>query len=369
MEKGNSAKVVIFSPNSGWLKGHYNVYTLSILEVLIKMKIEFDLICGPKFIKFFESKSSFKINKSNLIVYDRENQNSFFAFISNIKFTNKTIYESKGKLFMLDFFPPSLEHLAYPLTLLLQKRLNTTGIIHHAPKVNKEDSFIAKVYNKALIQLLKTLNFRGYKFLSHNFHYSEKVRRKIDINYLNYGVHNREVRREYNYRKKVLFFGGLSEKKGIMTLAKIAKKLEPLDISFTIIGKNVDVDESKLLSVIGESNKIKLDMRFIPEEEISHLFLEHDILALPYPTKWQGSSGPLHLAIEYELPIVTNNAPQLGYLVDKYGIGIVNKDSCTIGFLRSLLRMLYSDKDYSKNFNRAKIENSYYNLVSTLLSN
>ena len=97
------------------------------------------------------------------------------------------------------------------------------------------------------------------------------------------------------------------------------------------------------------------------------LFKNNDILVLPYLESLEQTSGPLHLAIEYGLPVVCSRAPQLKYIVDRYDIGIVTENSKDSALLKAILRLLQNKKDYSESFKNARAENSYHNQVQTIL--
>ena len=286
------------------------------------------------------------------------------AFFVYFIFFNKNLYKDNIPLVMLDCLPPPLCSLAYSFSLIIRKRNNVLGIIHHFPVVKKSMSFNRKIYNFCLIIFLNIMMFRGCKILTHTKHNADSKR----IKYLNYGINSRKLIRNYDSpRHKILFFGGLSVKKGIPRLIRVAKLLSHQGFEFNIFGKNIDINENELMQISKSYENINIKVGFIPDSNISKIFYKNDILVLPYSENWEGTSGPLHLAIEYGLPIVCSKAPQLEYMVKKYDIGIVTDDNRDSSLVKALLNIRFNQKDYKSNFLEGQRSNSFMKQSKTII--
>lgn len=122
---------------------------------------------------------------------------------------------------------------------------------------------------------------------------------------------------------KLLFFGSIHKYKGLDLLIEAMEKLVTKGISnitLTIAGKGQLWNEYRNLIKTPQMYDIKV--RFIENSEIPDLMSSHHFLVLPYHDATQ--SGPLRIALAYELPII---APDYGCFHETYTIqsGILYK--------------------------------------------
>ena len=125
---------------------------------------------------------------------------------------------------------------------------------------------------------------------------------------------------------KLLFFGSINEYKGLDILIE---KLEKLyvdgirNLKLTIVGRGDSWPKCK--KYIKTEGLYNLHIRFIDNAEIPDFMSSHHFLVLPYKDATQ--SGPLAIAVAYELPII---APAFGCFTETYnsesGILYQNED-------------------------------------------
>jgi D-inositol-3-phosphate glycosyltransferase len=122
----------------------------------------------------------------------------------------------------------------------------------------------------------------------------------------------REQRKLPNHAPVILFFGQIKQVKGLDVLlralpAVIAK--HP-DVILMIAGKlwKTDLSEySALIQQLGLESNVKLDIRYIPNEEVASYYAAADVVVLPYRKIYQ--SGVLLMAMSYRKAVVVSDIP------------------------------------------------------------
>ncbi|RYY09428.1 MAG: glycosyltransferase, partial [Chitinophagaceae bacterium] len=105
-----------------------------------------------------------------------------------------------------------------------------------------------------------------------------------------------------------LFFGNILSYKGLDILLKAVTRLSHSTKNFTLViaGRSEEWDQL-YEPLIGDQSVVEKMIRFIHIDEIPVLFSNADYLVLPYRDTTQ--SGPLMIAYNYNLPVITSNAP------------------------------------------------------------
>lgn len=144
----------------------------------------------------------------------------------------------------------------------------------------------------------------------------------------------KNVRNELNIhddKKIILFFGNLSERKGIFDVLESLFFLSPQETShfhFVFAGRVPDGVNDRfytLFNKIKEKVQITLMDRFCTYEEINDLCYTCDMLLAPYKDTTQ-SSGVIGYAAHYRKPVIAPNKGLLGKLVKRYELGLVVDD-------------------------------------------
>jgi glycosyltransferase involved in cell wall biosynthesis len=109
-----------------------------------------------------------------------------------------------------------------------------------------------------------------------------------------------------------LFFGVIRAYKGIDELAAAFSSLvhEGERVHLTVAGESWEDAESALRTIrdTGEDNH-NIISGYIPDDEVKDLFAEADVIVAPY--RRASASGPIGLAMEAGLPLVTTKVPAL----------------------------------------------------------
>jgi len=121
-----------------------------------------------------------------------------------------------------------------------------------------------------------------------------------------------------NNKLKILFFGQIRPYKNIELLIKVFNDLNFDDMELSICGICMNKEyEQNLLNSIGCNNGIKLDFRFIADNEIPKLLANNHILALPYSTESSLNSSAIILAFSYARTVISPNIGTIDEISDK----------------------------------------------------
>ena len=127
--------------------------------------------------------------------------------------------------------------------------------------------------------------------------------------------------------KSVLFFGMISEAKGVPSLIGAMDYLG--DYSLTIAGRFVDdASEKSVRDALKKSAaKITTDFGWIDEKKKELLFRKAAVCVLPY-TWAPYQSGILHNALSFQVPVVVTDVGALPEIVSSFHCGeVVNTDA------------------------------------------
>lgn len=132
------------------------------------------------------------------------------------------------------------------------------------------------------------------------------------------------VRPEYAYTsrgangpRRLLFFGNIREYKGVDDLlAAFAELPSSLDVRLTVAGQCDDPELRSNLAELAARSPGCVELRFerIPEDELSHLLAEADIVVLPF--RRSTTSGSAIFALCHGRPTIVPDLPSLAELPD-----------------------------------------------------
>lgn len=96
------------------------------------------------------------------------------------------------------------------------------------------------------------------------------------------------------------------------------KKIPHSDTILIIAGQpNVPALEQKILKLSEDDNRIRLDLQFIPEEQLQFYFGAADLVVLPY--RQILNSGGLFLALTFNRPVLVPDKGSLSEVKEKVG--------------------------------------------------
>ena len=108
------------------------------------------------------------------------------------------------------------------------------------------------------------------------------------------------------------------------------------------------------------SKYLKVDIRYIPNEEVKYFYAASDICVLPYTDVYQ--SGVIQLAYGYRKPVVSSDLPAFTQFVEEGITGFVSE----AGNAKSLADAMERAINNKGNLN--KMGQSGYNLVKSKLN-
>jgi glycosyltransferase involved in cell wall biosynthesis len=122
----------------------------------------------------------------------------------------------------------------------------------------------------------------------------------------------------------ILFFGTIRKYKGLdVLLAAMPKVLQKVECNLIVVGEFYDpIDRyRKLIREHRIENHVRLDNRYVPNEEVPGIFQEADLLVLPYYRATQ--SGVVRMALSNGLPMVASTAGGLSEAVRENITGLL----------------------------------------------
>lgn len=129
------------------------------------------------------------------------------------------------------------------------------------------------------------------------------------------------TRRAEDGTLRVLMFGRIFAYKGLEHLIRaeaILKDALP-EMRITIAGRGDD--PWALRSLMGRPDRYDIRNRYIDDADVAQLFLDTDIVVLPYMEASQ--SGVLNLAAAFGKPVITTDVGELRANVEPHGLGLV----------------------------------------------
>jgi glycosyltransferase involved in cell wall biosynthesis len=116
--------------------------------------------------------------------------------------------------------------------------------------------------------------------------------------------------------RTILFFGKVRKYKGLSVLLEaMPKVLQRLDCRLAIIGEFYEsMDKyNRLIRRLGLENSVRIDNRYVPNEEVPGIFEQADLLVLPYVSA--SASGVAQIALSNALPVIASSAGGLSEAV------------------------------------------------------
>lgn len=105
----------------------------------------------------------------------------------------------------------------------------------------------------------------------------------------------------------ILFFGKVRKYKGLnVLLTAMPKVLSKIECELLVIGEFYDSIEKyqQLVRELRIENRVRIDNRYVPNEAVSAIFDEADVLVLPYLSATQ--SGVARIAFSNGLPVIAS---------------------------------------------------------------
>ena len=142
----------------------------------------------------------------------------------------------------------------------------------------------------------------------------------------------------------ILFFGRVEEYKGLKYLIKAHEILKQKKVYHKIViaGRGTELDKYK--NILDKNPHFEIKDYYIPPEEIANLFLNSNIVVLPYTDATQ--SGVLMMAMNYARPVIATRVgaiPEI--IVDGYnGLLVPPRNPYMLSLA---IERLISDKEFA----------------------
>ncbi|MDF0696499.1 glycosyltransferase family 4 protein [Rhizobium sp. MC63] len=120
---------------------------------------------------------------------------------------------------------------------------------------------------------------------------------------------------------RVLLFGRIFAYKGLEHLVRAEAMLKDVlpNLRVTVAGRGDN--PAIFLPLMGDADRYDIRNRFIEDAEVAQLFLDTDIVVLPYTEASQ--SGVLNLAAAFGKPVIVTDVGELRDTVEPNGLGMV----------------------------------------------
>ena len=126
-----------------------------------------------------------------------------------------------------------------------------------------------------------------------------------------------------------LMFGALRTEKGVLEVGEAFKRLDSTiakQATLCLFGKVRPDLEDEFPGLVASLRRaqpdlrLRIDDRFLPEEELHRALQEADVVLAPY-LQAEGSSGVIGHAARYRTPVIGPNAGLVGALIERYDLG------------------------------------------------
>lgn len=149
-----------------------------------------------------------------------------------------------------------------------------------------------------------------------------------------------------------LFFGQIKKVKGVDLLLKAFSSVveKNPDVYLVIAGSVWKSDFTECQRIIDDNNlskKIKLDIRYIPDDEIKYYYCASDVCVLPYTDVYQ--SGVIQLAYGYKKAVIASDLPAFTQFVKNKDTGFVVKTN-DVESLINAMEAAFRGKEYLDSF-------------------
>ena len=121
--------------------------------------------------------------------------------------------------------------------------------------------------------------------------------------------------------RRVLFFGRVMTYKGLPDLLTAAERVREQavpSLKLVVAGRGPALDDVR--PALG-ADHVELHDRYVPDEVVAQLFLDTDLVVLPYLEASQ--SGVLAIASAFGKPVLVTDVGELGEIVRQTGMGLV----------------------------------------------
>lgn len=258
--------------------------------------------------------------KNNFITdFSSIKKNPFKAFKERRNFIKKASYSENEIVHFL--YLDSIYKCPFISNFINNRKNKYIGTLHWIPsdKLNKN---LLKKISKKLEYIIVHSEYLKFKLLENG------INNVICIDYPSF-ITNRYVEKNNNKMIMISCVGGTRNDKGLDILIDSFKYIDDEvkeKIIFNICGKEQDI---KYKDIQNEADKYNINIilknKFLSDEEYENEIKKSDVILLPYKKIFTGNSGPMTDGIYMNKFILGPNDGNLGYLINKYDLGLIFK--------------------------------------------
>ncbi|MGJ7035739.1 glycosyltransferase family 4 protein [Anoxybacillus eryuanensis] len=351
-------KIILFDTTTS---GHHFVYNTAIVNGLQKRKIP------VLFISKFTEKDKKRLKASGTAYYNVSSniQNRFFLdLILLLKLIIISVKKGYKRIHLL-YLDSILFQLLILFPIFVVFKIHVTGTLHWLPR--------RRIKREVFNSLLK-LNFIK-KVVVHGEYTKQEILRNYQIIesrvlsipypnlHMNYDVNmdlmpNIFPNHKYD-RPYLLLFGGLRYDKGLDILLEALHLIRDEKFTVIIAGKEDYFTKDSILKLVKDynlSDKVYLQLGYIPDEHVGFYFLLSDIVVLPYRKIFGGQSGPLTEGVVKSKVIIGPNIGEIGYTINKYNLGYTFIPEDVKNLADTIKKCLKEFHIKKKEFNKSLVE-------------
>lgn len=317
--------------------GHHKVYldTLNTIDKTINSTIEMEFERRKTTLKFFIDRQKFI---SELLLSLNSKQNKIDKKIVHLLYIDE--------LYSNPFLPN------------LNKYFKVIGTLHHYPH-NKVKMKLFKIFAKKIDTIVVHSEYIKKRLVENNINNVEVIHYPSFYDYSNLPDAN-SLKKSMGFQDDKIIIsalGGTRYDKGLDILLESFKYIPDKykeQVILNIVGKEETFKSAYINECIKKYAIIsRVDLGFVSDEEFMSNVLISDYIILPYRNNFTGNSGPMTEAIINRIPIIGPNNGNLGYLSNKYNLGITFKPEDPVSIAESITQTIdnkveinseYSDK-------------------------
>lgn len=212
--------------------------------------------------------------------------------------------------------------------------------------------------NKILALIEKKVVKYSDKIITHTDQQAEFINKKYSAKkaeciYMGVTVKKVNVKKG----KNILFFGMMSEGKGVIDLIN-ARKYLPNDVKMIIAGRPVAKEYEEKIRKAAKNTDVQLKLGWISEEEKDKLYRWANAVVLPY--RWAPyQSAVLADAVSYGLPVVVTKVGAVWEIVDKFKIGNVVELNNAEKLAEAIKKVCENSEQYAYNLKSYQEESNW----------
>jgi len=371
-------KIVIVGPAYPY-RGGNALFISHLYDQLIK---HFDVtvlnysLLYPSFL--FPGTTQFDKSNNTLSSVKSERIVNSISPLSWFKTANR-IKQVNPDLVVFDWWHPFFSFCHYSISNILKKHFGKKILFITENVISHESHFIDKILTRLGLSNASSflaLSKKVEEDLSGISHSRKVYRSELPV-YDCYDIDESSKEREITHRFfqasdfVLLFFGYIRKYKGLDLLLEamplIAKSIP--NAKLLVVGESYD-DFSiyeKMVEEMGIRDSVKLENRFVANEEVGNYYSQCDLVVLPYRSATQ--SGILNVAYGFLKPVLATNVGGLAEFIDEEQTGIVVNPNSPEAIAEGVSRFfqLRNETDFKKNIAN-KISKNQFSDIAELFS-